>query len=255
MMHKRFQSINHPEQFGYAYDSEQWIGNGQVDPTFRQYKTYGDNLTQHSGDWGVTTEFMADYCLSLAAAMVDDQELSDKLEYIFRRGPSVADIEFAASVRFKPSDDDYSKRRYFSLDEKKISSSSAKEHDKRYTLITKYHDGSPEAIYRLLTPEYSSGLTKYLYATAIRDWVLTQKGMYMDFAADFLKFWGNTDRTDTPKSRELRDAVDSVQAICQSWMLRRQVERHLENSRRNLAHRIAQAEAERAAAEVSETAV
>jgi hypothetical protein len=207
-MFKKFSSIGHSSKYGYTFDSGAWDAHAPVDPHFRQYETCGDGLTQHSPDWSVQIEFLSDYLASLAQAMLEDAELAQNLLSTFWRRPSVEQIEFAASIRYKaPAEKDWFKsRRWFSVKELKLSKSPSKEHDRRYEEVRDIHDGSPSAIYRMVLPEYASGLERYLYAGAVREWVLAQKdgGLYMPLIGEFLKW---TDDRDT--SRQLRDGFEA----------------------------------------------
>jgi hypothetical protein len=190
-MLKKFKSIA-DNQHGYSYDSQAFDIHAPIDCHFRMYKTYGDELTQHSPDWSVQLDHLADYLASLAEAMLSDEELARNLLFTFSRRPSVKAIEFAASVKFKAGEEkDWLKgRRWFSAKELKLSKAPSKEHDKRYEEGREVHDGSANSIFRILIGEYSSGLEKYLTADAIRDWVLAQErgGLYMQLPAEFLKW-------------------------------------------------------------------
>lgn len=68
-MLRRFASVMNPATYGYSFDSEAWTANAPVDTNFRMYQTYGDGNVQHSGDWAITVDYLADYLISLAQAM------------------------------------------------------------------------------------------------------------------------------------------------------------------------------------------
>ena len=231
-MLKKFKSIAN-DQHGYSYDSQAWDSRAPYS-NFRMFDTCGDGLTQHSPDWSIQLEHLADYLMSLADAMRTDDELAQALVYTFARRPSLNEIEFAASVKYKAAEDkDWLKsRRWFSAKELKISKAPSKEHDKRYEEVREVHDGSPNSIFRILIGEYSSGLVKYLYPDAIRDWVLGQDrgGMYMPMTAEFLKW---TD--DREKARLLRDSVEACKNVTESYRLRMATESAIEHYRRSVA--------------------
>jgi hypothetical protein len=233
-MFRKFKSSAHEEKYAYTYDSGSYDAHAPVDPHFRMFETCGDGLTQHSPDWSVQIEFLADYLASLAQAMIEDAELAQNLLFTFWRRPSVEQITFAASIRYKaPAEKDWFKgRRWFSVKELKLSKSQSKEHDRRYEEVREIHDGSPSAIYRMVLPEYASGLEKYLYADAVREWVLAQKdgGMYMPVAAEFLKWTDDRD-----KARQVRDGFEACKNICESYRLRATAESYVENYRRMTA--------------------
>lgn len=239
-MFRKFASIAHGKQHGYAYDSQAWDARAPIESHFRMFDTYGDGLVQHSPDYSVQVEYLADYLASLAAAMLTDDELAQSLVFTFARRPSVKQIEFAASIVYKaPAEKDWNKsRRWFSVQEMKVSKAPAKQYDKRYEEVRDIHDGSPSAIYRMVLPEYASGLERYLYADAIREWVLAQdgSGMYMPMTAEFLKWTDDRD-----KARQLRDAVDACKHITESYRLRAASESAIENFKRQIQPKEARA--------------
>jgi hypothetical protein len=226
-MRKVFASIGHPAKYGYAYDSSPtYRNNVVVDSHFEQFETYGDGLCQHSGSWSVGTEYIADYFLSLAVAMLaaEDTTLVEEVSYIVGRRPADSSIEFAKSVIFN----EHSKTRYYSVDEEKISSSSTKQHDKRYERIEKWHDGSPEAIYRILIKDYSSGIQRFAYASAIRDYLMAgSRTGWMDMPAEFLKW-----TEDREASRRIRDGYEACRNIAQAHHLRHAAQCHIDNYKR-----------------------
>ena len=238
-MLRKFESISHSDTHGYAYDTDGWSSDAQLHTNFRMFQTYGDGLCQHSSDWPVTKEFTADYLLSLAAAMLADVELADYLLYRVSDKPSDDSIAFAASVVFKAIDETHSwekKTRYFSVSEKKITSSDTKQYDKRYQRVESWCDGKADAIYRMLIPEYSSGLERLQYATAIRDWLMRQENGWMELPARFLKW---TESNDT--AREIMHALESAQYVVESTRLRHAAESNIASTRRNLESAKAQA--------------
>jgi hypothetical protein len=232
-MFRKFASIAHSNEFGYGYDSQQWDGRAPIESNFRVFKNYGDGLTVHSPDWSVQLEQLPDFLMSLADAMRTDDELAQTLVFTFGRRPSVREIEFAASVVYKPHETQewLKSRRWFSAKEMKVSKAPSKEHDKRYEEVRDIHDGSPNSIFRILIGEYSSGLVKYLYADAIRDWVLAadRDGLYMPLTAEFLKWTDDRD-----EARLLRDAFEACKHVTESYRLRMANESAIENYRRQI---------------------
>jgi hypothetical protein len=202
------------------------------------FETYGDGLCQHSGDWPITNEYMADFLAGLATAMLTDEELANTVCYEIAQGPKVEDIEFAASVVFKPREavaaDSWAssyeaKDRYYSIAERKISSSPAKQHDKRYARVEQWNNGSPAAIYRMLLPEFAKDLERYAWAHDIRTWVLKQPAnspLYMPLPAEFLEWKMQRDG-----AQDLRRAFSACRAIVESYRLRASAECDLSNFR------------------------
>jgi hypothetical protein len=212
MAYTKFTSIAHSVKFGYAYDTG-YHNQSPINDHFRMFETYGDGLCQHSGDWGVDHEFLADYLLSLAQAMLADPELLETVRYQFDR-PERSKIEFAASIIFK-ADPDYSwrekKTRYFSMQERKISTAPGKEYDKRYEKVTDIHTGKPLAIYNLVLSGYSNGLEKLQAAIAIYDWVCEDGSHgWMERPAQFCGF---------TKSTADACAIENAYETCE-WILK-----------------------------------
>lgn len=233
-MLRKFASLAYPTKYGYAYDTDAYDYKAPIDGHFRMFETYGDGLTQHSGDWSITQEYLTDYLGSLADVLINDEELLQRVSFQLSQRPSVEQIEFAASVVYQaPKDGVYGKTRYFSVSELKISSSSSKRHDKRYEEIRDIHDGTADSIYRILIPEYAHGLQYYLYATAIRDWVLAggnkEKRPIMQLPGVFLNWFSDND-----SARKLRDTYEACYALIQSHYQKNQAFSHLENYKRSL---------------------
>ena len=224
-MFRNFPSIQHPDKYCYRYDSCPEGYHGAVNCNFRIYETYGDGQCQHSPDRPITREFMADYLASIATAMLDDAELVDATSYVLDSGPNQVRIAFAASVIYKPSDSSYSKTRYFSSEEQKISGSSSKQHDRRYEPIAIWCDGTPGAIQQILLQSSPDDMRRYACAYAIREWVLTRTKLDMPLVAEFLH-WGNRDM-----GNELRHAYGACLAVIHSHRLRSEALTHLQNIR------------------------
>ena len=233
-MLSKFESVLNGDKYAYAYEFCGFTTGAEINHSFRMFQTYGDGICQHSGDWPITKDFLADYLLSLSAAMLKDDELCENLHYTIARRPSKAEIEFAASVVFKPGSEGSSyekKTRYFSIPEKKITAHPQKQFDKRYSEIRLCHDGSPTAIYNMLLPDYSDGLMMFQWSTAIRNWILDlpDSGPYMPLPAIFLKW-----TTDQAKARELNHAFECVCNVVAAYRLRSNAQSELDRVRQNL---------------------
>jgi hypothetical protein len=231
-----FRSLQHPKEYAYGFSPDAWDSKAIIDARLRMFSTYGDGLTQHSGDWSVQIDFLTDYLASLATAMIE-LPASDKLiqdcTYAITRSPSVDRIAFAASVIYKESDSSWAKRRYYSLDEQKISGAQSKQYDKRYHQIESWMDGEPEAIYRLLTTEHMYCLERYTTATAIRNWILTQKRGRMALPADFLG-WFDHDRS---KAQALRNGYEACALLVEAYRLKANAVSTLDNYQREIDRR------------------
>lgn len=247
-MRHKFISLKEPLKYGYIYNSEAWDTNTRfcLSRHFQQCETYGDvhengNYTQHSGEWTVQVEFLADYLASLATyILANPGEETDKLlqhvSYEVERRPTDAAIAFAASVVFKPAvradgeETGYEKHcRWFSLEQKKVTTSESKRYDKRYQEVEKRHDGTPDSIYRILIPEYANGLEFYTYADAIRDWCQAGDGnerpYFYGHTAQFLKWFDG----DAHRAQELRYAYKACLEISRAYRARCEAECMLHN--------------------------
>lgn len=250
-MKHTFPSLAFPNKYAYAYDSEAYDTRSTLESKFRMFETYGDGLCQHSGDWSVTVEHIADYLASMAQSLLDirdderRQRIYQAMFFILNRKPSVKQIEFAASIVFKESDKEWGSRRYYSIKEIKVSKSSAKEHDKRYAEIPSWADGSADAIYRLLVPEYADGIDRYAYLSAIRDWAIASDRGYMQLPAEWLG-WFKNDPDYREKSLAMRDAWEMCWNVCESFRLKDSALGQLEHYSQTLARKNATPETQTA---------
>ena len=139
-MTHRFASIASSDKLAYVYASDHhYDGRAPISSHFRFYETCGDGLTAHSPSAPISVGMLADYLFSLAQAMASDNELIDAAGYEVRSGIAPnRDIRFAQSVVFK----DNGKRRWVSREERKVTASETKRHDRRYEEVTLRHDGS-----------------------------------------------------------------------------------------------------------------
>jgi hypothetical protein len=236
-MLRKFASLKEPAKYGYAFDTDCYDSTAFFSDKLRMFETYGDGLCQHSREWAVQVESLADYLASLATAMLaGDEELIKHARWEFREHTDVAAIEFAASVVFKPVKREdgqpltYEKtRRYYSMEERKISAAPAKEYDKRYQRIESWCDGSVEAIYRMIIPQYAKGMEFYAYADAIRNWCLDcnhkDRPVWYGLTAQFLKWFGG----DRQKAQDLRYAWNACRGIFQAYDARAEAECALGN--------------------------
>ena len=229
-MYKRFPSLAYPDKYAYAYDSGNYDSRSTaVDSHFRMYETYGHGLTAHSPDWGITTEFLADYLFSLASFARSDDEFLRDLYFTMHRVPSDREIEFAASVIYKPIPEEkrYSKnsRKYFSLKERKLSSADAKEFDKRYTEITDRFDGSAKSIIAVLLwdkMDWVGQWERFQTVSAVHDWIQKREttDLWMEMPVVYLE-WFKTDRAnERENARDIQSAYRILQHLTEAYRLR-----------------------------------
>lgn len=200
-----FSSIEDPESAGYTFDT---------DTTFSSELTSCHFRTSYRGCVG--TSDLADYLASLANAMLTDQELADKAWGILETKPPVSAIEFAAGLVFRPTDTAGNiKRRFWSLELRKVSSNLALQHDRRYEEFTEWMNGSPEAILRILMPSYASPFMRYCYISAVREWIITIRHESTELPGVQLGWF-----PDHHTARKLHAAFSAVQKSARAFYFR-----------------------------------
>lgn len=217
-VYRKFASIAEPTKYGYCYDSGVFDHKATVEARFRMFETYGDGLTQHSHDWSITAEWMADYLAALAGVMLTDDELTSNVSWRIQDQPRSGAWEFARSIVYKETDSwSSSKRRYYSMTEQKISSKQSLQHDKRYHEIPTWADGSPMSIYQLCIPENATDLEHYSYAHHLREWHAAQsEGHYIALPAQFLGWF----KEDHRKALDLHHAYQAAELAVIAWRSR-----------------------------------
>ena len=241
---RKFASVANPEKYGYAFDSDSWrTGDSRgVESKFRMFETYGDGLTQHSGDWGVTYDFLGDYLISLAFYMLahkEDAALFDRIGYIVLAGPRPVVIQFAASIVWKDTDEPYGKQRYYSLSEQKITRNQEKRHDKRYKEIDKHCDGSARSMFQILMSDkdYADGMERLCYAFAVKKYVDDQPSGWIDHPTTLLGWW-NEDVKAHEKRVALSYGFRAIQALARSYQELRTAACEIGNYERNHARKL-----------------
>lgn len=234
-MYRKFKSIT-TDQDAYAIDTgASYTSSYKIHPHWRMFQVLGDGLCQHSHDWAVTNESLGDFFFSLTSYLLehsDDEEMIRDVFYaVINHEPHLQSIEFAASVKRKPSDDNYEKRRYFSMKEQKIAGK-AKEYDKRYEEIRDWCDGSLKAMQRILMSgnEYPTGLEALLTANAIYNWQKDRDGIWMETPAIFLEWFKKweSDGADE-KAKNIRLGLEALRGFLKAWEGRKGAEIDVNN--------------------------
>jgi hypothetical protein len=159
-----FASIGNPSKYGYAYDTEDFDTRDRINSFFRMFETYGDGLIQHSHDWSIGPEHLADYLVSLAAHLVEHMDLVSGIGMSFRNRQPVQTLDFAIDLRHNPA-----KYQWYSIDERKVSANGNKyRHDRRYEVLESWVDGTPQHVLRLLRRDYHSTWDELLNAHYLR---------------------------------------------------------------------------------------
>ena len=205
-MTHRFASIASSDKLAYVYASDHhYDGRAPISSHFRFYETCGDGLTAHSPSAPISVGMLADYLFSLAQAMASDNELIDAAAYEVRSGiASNSDIRFAQSVVFK----DNGKRRWVSREERKVTASETKRHDRRYEEVTLRHDGTPKGAYNILWRDYYDGIRMLGLAHSIFRYRREVEDNYFgNGAAVKLLGWDNVDGEQLERAFECALAV------------------------------------------------
>lgn len=140
-----FRSQFHGDTLAYVWDLDRWEWRNQgIHGPAAQFQTYGDGMVQHSGEFAVGNEQLADFLISLSAHLLENPA---DVELVARRWPDVptaARVEFFAKLRY-----DEKKRRYYNRSDLKVSTAESKRHDRRWEEVPTSADGSLEAVLRL----------------------------------------------------------------------------------------------------------
>jgi len=136
----------HPENHCYS------LGEGKSD-FFRDqtaylgyhvlmYETYGDGMTQHSGEYLVTRSYFDDFCLSFADYICNEYVKSENKETLHGYCVDAQNIgidvfDFLMSIKHKEG-----KRQWFSIHQKKVTTKSEKQYDTRWKEVPSFADGT-----------------------------------------------------------------------------------------------------------------
>jgi len=147
-----FQSIK-DESMAYCFDSSEFMSysGSNLGDNLYMFPTYGDNLTQHGPQFPATVSNFVDCLASLAKYLLqnpdDVEQLTSSTSWpMFGMTVSREEIDFLVKkVNYKED-----KVRYYSFQEKKMSSSESKRYDKRWEEIPRYADGTMQGVLSLL---------------------------------------------------------------------------------------------------------
>ncbi len=218
----KFPNIAQSGALSFLYETEASFTEEPTSGHFRALN-YGDRYA-----YSVGPNHLADYLASLAEAMLADRTLGNTAVSVLMDRPSVESIQFAASLVCKPTDLDGSKPRFWSLDQRTVSSSLSKQHDKRYRRFADWMDGSPAAILRTLTPDYGSPFLRYCRVEAVRDWVLTQNEGAMEMPGLYVGWFD-----DHHRARRLHAAYSLALCAAQAVQHRESALSQLDGYRHN----------------------
>ena len=141
----RFRSIAN-DQVGYAWgwNSDSYRNSSHVSYHAWEYATYGDGLTQHSPMYGLRPESTIDFLYSLGDHLLHNPDRFGDASSGWAYDEPEQTIAFLASVKWKEG-----KPRYYSFNDRKVSSTDSKRYDKRWAEIPEWANGTLTSVYRL----------------------------------------------------------------------------------------------------------
>lgn len=221
----RFASINHADKIAYEFDADHWDyrnrGYGVAD-FLRQYDTYGDGMTAHSPSYSVAKENFADVCASLAKHIAEgnctDEQLK-KLSWKVCEEYKASEFEFFAKLKYNAD----GKKQYVNLTEKKKSTADSKRHDKRWTEVVEWMNGSVDAIYALVCQRHgiSEFINQFHAYLQVQEWCGTQDIHTGKEVAEYFEIHGG-DRWNDRKRNKL--AFQALQAVVEQYRKKKEAE-------------------------------
>ena len=147
----------------------------------KEFQTFGDNLTQHSPDYHVISEFFIDYLASLYLYLKENPKA---VESVANAWPEVYRLttqqcKFIAALKYKEG-----KAQWYNFSELKQSSSPSKLHDRRWEAVQPYQDGSLEGMFATaLKHVYCTGAIErfWVYLT-LREYLIAEYNYYQTIA-------------------------------------------------------------------------
>jgi hypothetical protein len=217
-MRKLFKSVLNPDTYGLVLDSDSYsMGETpQVHCQIRRFDTLGDGMTAHTPDYNIPRTGLLDWLLSAAAYLAETRETdaASVISWILVPVESPA-IAFASTVQHKEFEQ-WDKRRYYSLSEKKVSTAGRLRHDKRYEETQSWMDGSPESTSRILYKAYWDFFTVYCSRECVREWMIEHRDEYwqmpLSTMGDAWQEAGNA-RDVHNAYRHLRDIATAIKTL------------------------------------------
>jgi hypothetical protein len=166
------------------------------------------------------------------------------------RIPPERDIDFASTVIYKapPEEKRYTaKRQYFSLEERKVSTSEQKKYDKRYYEVGDQFDGSAKSIIAVLMWDKKDWIGQweaFQIVTAVYQWIQKYEvELWMEIPAKYMNWFATDKANEGDRARNVRDAYEAMQNLTEAYRLREQVNSRVEQFK-NQCERAAKAAAE-----------
>ena len=161
-----FRSIENTEHAYVWNDHGEYMRHGDpIDHRAGWFMVYNDYPVQHSLESHVQRHNLVDYIESLALALKEGPQVAREfVAQSWHRGCDKRDFEFVCGIKYR---DD--KTQYFCRNDRKVSASSTKRHDKRWDEVPSYANGSFSACMRLLYEGHES-----LLETANRAYLLME---------------------------------------------------------------------------------
>jgi hypothetical protein len=261
----RFSSVFHSEKFGYEYvdfSSLEFRSNEAYafNRSFRVYDTLGDGNTQHSPSTPIRPELLYDFLASLLRHLTEQFQLMAQgrlnREEFFRlvdrrlhsdlssdrHGNEV--LEFASTVVWQSKQDDagnvHVKRRWYSLDERKITSSASKIHDRRYLEVEEWQTGTPQAMLGTIMRfrEYASQWERFVLAVQIQEWAARRQ----EWTPNLIEFLGWDKQMQVEPlgywdAHSLKLVYETLRDFCQAFRMIAYAERYAKSVTESAAER------------------
>lgn len=205
-MTKRFPSVT-SDQWAYAFTTDPdyiTARNPPVCNSFQRFETLGDGMCAHSPDYNIGTDCLLDYLQSIAVAMYYDHELAKAMSYRLPDTPEKT-LEFCRGLRFHEKH-----RQWYSLEDRQVSRSDSKRHDRRFEEVKDWHDGSADAISRTLWCDWHDPWTIWVRRVQIRDFLSSRHDMWVE-----VPLFPGLDRADQ-QSLEIHSAYQHITGIAEA---------------------------------------
>ena len=163
----KFKSIKN-DQIGYAWGWDSTISARGNDISYNshQFMTYGDGMVQHSPLESLEPANTIDYLYSLAEFLLQNPKEIEEVRSGWAYDESSQTIAFLASLHWKEE-----KTKYYSFNDCKVSGADSKRHDKRWTEIPQYADGTLSSVYRLFLADRRIDFFHQIHLlNQIKDW-------------------------------------------------------------------------------------
>jgi hypothetical protein len=140
-------------------------------------------------------------------------------------------LDFAATVVWQSKQDDAGnvqvKRRWYSLDERKITANANKIHDRRYLEVEEWQTGTPQAMLGTIMRfrEYASPWERFVLAVQIQEWA-SRRGEWTPNIVEFLGWDKNIRVEPYWDANALKLVFETLRDFCQAFRMIAYAERY-----------------------------